>query len=96
MEGNLHQQSPEDVHFHEIGAVDSIVDVVGVCIGLHLLDIRKVVASPLPLGRGFVRCQHGMLPLPAPATFRKAGHQDKKVVSAKLTWISLTLSTESA
>jgi len=68
VEGNLHQQSPEDVHFHEIGAVDSIVDVVGVCIGLHLLDIRKVVASPLPLGRGFVRCQHGMLPLPAPAT----------------------------
>jgi len=68
VEGNLHQQSPEDVHFHEIGAVDSIVDVVGVCIGLHLLGIRKVVASPLPLGRGFVQCQHGMLPLPAPAT----------------------------
>ena len=68
VEGNLHQQSAEDVHFHEIGAVDSIVDMVGACIGLHLLDIKKVVASPLPLGRGFVQCQHGMLPLPAPAT----------------------------
>jgi len=68
VEGNLHQQSPEDVHFHEIGAADSIVDMVGACIGLHLLDIKKVVASPLPLGRGFVQCQHGMLPLPAPAT----------------------------
>jgi uncharacterized protein (TIGR00299 family) protein len=68
VEGNLHQQSPEDVHFHEIGAVDSIVDMVGACIGLHLLDIEKVVASPLPLGRGFVQSQHGMLPLPAPAT----------------------------
>jgi uncharacterized protein (TIGR00299 family) protein len=68
VEGNLHQQSPEHVHFHEIGAVDSIVDMVGACIGLHLLDIKKVVASPLPLGRGFVQCQHGMLPLPAPAT----------------------------
>jgi uncharacterized protein (TIGR00299 family) protein len=68
VEGNLHQQSPEDVHFHEIGAVDSIVDMVGACIGLHLLDIKKVLASPLPLGWGFVQCQHGMLPLPAPAT----------------------------
>jgi uncharacterized protein (TIGR00299 family) protein len=68
VEGNLHQQSPEDVHFHEIGAIDSIVDMVGACIGLHLLDIEKVVASPLPLGRGFVRCQHGTLPIPAPAT----------------------------
>ena len=68
VEGSLHQQSPEDVHFHEIGALDSIMDMVGACIGLHLLDIKKVVASPLPLGRGFVQCQHGMLPLPAPAT----------------------------
>ena len=68
VEGNLHQQSPEDIHFHEIGAADSIIDIVGACIGLHLLDIEKVVASPLPLSRGFVQCQHGMLPLPAPAT----------------------------
>ena len=68
VEGKLHQQQPEHVHFHEVGAVDSIVDMVGACIGLHLLDIDQVVASPLPLGRGFVQCQHGLLPLPAPAT----------------------------
>lgn len=67
-EGHLHQYPPEEAHFHEVGAVDSIVDMVGVCAGLHLLEIDRVVASPLPLGRGFVRCQHGMLPLPAPAT----------------------------
>jgi len=68
VEGNLHQHSPEHVHFHEVGAVDSIVDMVGACIGLHLLDVSRTVASPLPLGRGFVQCQHGTLPLPAPAT----------------------------
>jgi uncharacterized protein (TIGR00299 family) protein len=68
VEGYLHQHPPEKAHFHEVGAVDSIVDMVGACIGLHALDIGRVVASPLPLGRGFVHCEHGMLPLPAPAT----------------------------
>lgn len=68
VEGKLHQQPAEHVHFHEVGAVDSIVDMVGACIGLHTLGIGRVMASPLPLGRGFVRCQHGTLPLPAPAT----------------------------
>ncbi|UCG13155.1 MAG: nickel pincer cofactor biosynthesis protein LarC [Deltaproteobacteria bacterium] len=68
VEGKLHQSHPEHVHFHEVGAVDSIVDMVGASIGLHYLGIERVVASALPLGRGFIRCQHGLLPLPAPAT----------------------------
>lgn len=68
VEGRLHGVHPDEVHFHEIGAADSILDIVGSCIGIHELGIQRVTASALPLGRGFVRCQHGLLPLPAPAT----------------------------
>ena len=66
-EARVHGITPEQVHFHEVGAVDAIVDVVGACLGLHLLGVREVYASPLPLGRGRVRSAHGTLPLPAPA-----------------------------
>jgi hypothetical protein len=68
VEGTLHGIPPQQVHLHELGAVDSIVDIVGGCIALDALDIEQVVASSLPLGRGFVHCEHGVLPLPAPAT----------------------------
>ncbi|HYR01996.1 MAG TPA: nickel pincer cofactor biosynthesis protein LarC [Syntrophobacteria bacterium] len=68
VEGRLHGVPPDDVHFHEMGALDSIVDIVGTCVGIHALEITRIVASPLPMGRGFVRCDHGLLPLPAPAT----------------------------
>lgn len=67
-EGKVHGKAPEKVHFHETGAVDAIIDVVGTIVGLHLLDVDRVVASPLPMGRGWVNCAHGKLPLPAPAT----------------------------
>ncbi len=67
-EAEVHALPVEQVHFHEVGAVDAIVDVVGVCIGLEALGIQEVYASSLPLGRGMVKSAHGPLPLPAPAT----------------------------
>lgn len=67
-EAKVHGIPEEEIHFHEIGAVDSIVDIVGVVAGLHVLDVIAVYASPLPLGSGFVETEHGRLPVPAPAT----------------------------
>jgi uncharacterized protein (TIGR00299 family) protein len=67
-EAKVHNIPVDRVHFHEIGALDTIFDVVGTVIGLHLLGISRLIASPLPLGGGFVQCAHGLLPLPAPAT----------------------------
>lgn len=67
-EALVHRSSPDEVHFHEVGAVDSIVDMLGAAIGLELLGVDTVSSGPLPIGRGFVRCAHGKMPLPAPAT----------------------------
>ncbi|MBL9128669.1 MAG: nickel pincer cofactor biosynthesis protein LarC, partial [Verrucomicrobiales bacterium] len=67
-EGKIHGLPTEDVHFHEVGAVDSIVDVVGGTIALDLLGRPRVFASRVVEGTGFVRCDHGRMPLPAPAT----------------------------
>jgi uncharacterized protein (TIGR00299 family) protein len=66
-EAKIHQTTVEKIHFHEVGAVDAIVDIVGTCIGLEALGIEKIICSPLPLGRGFIDCAHGTIPLPAPA-----------------------------
>ena len=67
-EGAVHGTNPEDVTFHEVGAVDSIVDVVGSCAALELLDARSVSCGPLPMGSGVVEAHHGPLPVPGPAT----------------------------
>ncbi|MBW1710432.1 MAG: nickel pincer cofactor biosynthesis protein LarC [Deltaproteobacteria bacterium] len=68
VEGRIHGVDPAEVLFHEVGSVDSIIDVVGACIAMEYHGISKLCASPLPLGSGWVRSAHGRLPLPAPAT----------------------------
>jgi pyridinium-3,5-bisthiocarboxylic acid mononucleotide nickel chelatase len=70
VEGALHRTSPDDVHFHEVGALDAIVDVVGTCAALEILDVDEVVCSPVATGHGTVRAAHGQLPVPAPAVAR--------------------------
>jgi pyridinium-3,5-bisthiocarboxylic acid mononucleotide nickel chelatase len=67
-EGAVHDEDPEEVTFHEVGAVDSIVDVVGSCVALELLDGASVSCGPLPMGTGVVDSAHGPLPVPGPAT----------------------------
>ena len=67
-EGKIHGMDPKDVHFHEVGAMDSIIDVIGVCLALENLGIDKLIASPVPTGYGKVMMAHGLYPIPAPAT----------------------------
>ena len=67
-EGRVHNIPPEDVEFHEVGAVDSIVDTVGSAIGFDAFGIERFLCSAINVGSGFVHCQHGIFPVPAPAT----------------------------
>ncbi|MEE9255902.1 MAG: nickel pincer cofactor biosynthesis protein LarC, partial [bacterium] len=70
VEAEIHDVPIERIHFHEMGAVDSIVDITGYFIALELLGIERVISSPLPVGRGFTASAHGRIPIPAPATAR--------------------------
>lgn len=67
-EAQVHGTTIDRVHFHEVGAVDSIVDMLGAAIGLEMLDVATVSCAAVPIGSGFVECAHGTMPLPAPAT----------------------------
>lgn len=67
-EARMHGMDVEEVYFHEVGAIDSIVDIIGVCIGLHLLSVDAIYCSSVPISGGQVRSAHGIIPLPAPAT----------------------------
>ena len=67
-EAKVHNTSKDQVHLHEVSGIDAIVDIVGAVVGLHLLEIDEIHASPLSLGGGFVRCAHGFMPVPAPGT----------------------------
>jgi hypothetical protein len=87
-EGRVHGIPAERVHFHEVGAVDAIVDVVGAAAGLDRLGIARVTAAPPALGHGTVRSEHGRLPLPAPATLELL--RGIPVVPAEVAWETVT------
>lgn len=67
-EAKIHGMDPADVHFHEVGAMDSILDIIGVCLALDHLGIERIIVSPVPVGYGKIRIAHGVYPIPAPAT----------------------------
>jgi uncharacterized protein (TIGR00299 family) protein len=67
-EAKVHNTAKDQVHLHEVSGIDAIVDIVGAVAGLHLLEVDEIHASPLSLGGGFVRCAHGLMPVPAPGT----------------------------
>jgi pyridinium-3,5-bisthiocarboxylic acid mononucleotide nickel chelatase len=81
-EGAVHGHPPEAVHFHEVGAIDALVDVVGVCAGFLHLGVDQLVCTPPPAGHGSVRTAHGLLPLPAPAVLEIARVRGVPLASA--------------
>ncbi len=68
VEARIHNKPVSEIHFHEVGAIDTVIDIVGACLGLELLGISELICSPLNVGSGHVEAAHGSLPVPAPAT----------------------------
>ncbi len=81
-EGAIHGRPPEQVHFHEVGAVDSIIDIVGACIALEMLGKPRVLAAPVVEGTGWINCAHGRFPIPAPATLAILGARGAAVTQS--------------
>ncbi len=81
-EGRVHGINPEEVHFHEIGAIDSLVDIIGVCASIEYLKPKKVFCNEPTLGRGFVQTDHGKLSIPSPAVIELLRKKDIKVISS--------------
>jgi pyridinium-3,5-bisthiocarboxylic acid mononucleotide nickel chelatase len=67
-EAKIHNSTLEKVHFHEVGGVDSMIDIIGTAIAFRTLDIEKVICSPVATGNGYIKMAHGLFPIPAPAT----------------------------
>lgn len=78
-EGKIHGHPPDEVHFHEVGAVDSIVDIVGACVALEMLGKPRVLAAPVVEGTGWVHCAHGRFPVPTAATLEILGARGVQV-----------------
>jgi pyridinium-3,5-bisthiocarboxylic acid mononucleotide nickel chelatase len=102
-EGAVHGIAPSEVHFHEVGAVDAIIDIVGTCLGLDYLEIDKIYCSALPTGGGTVRAAHGILPVPVPAVLKLWSSRqvpvysngiDRELVTPTGAAIAVTLATE--
>lgn len=102
-EGAVHGVSPEQVHFHEVGATDALVDIIGTCLGLDWLGVEQLYCSPLPTGGGTIRAAHGRLPVPTPAVLKLfemgqiplySNHIDKELVTPTGAAIAVTLAAQ--
>lgn len=83
-EARVHGVAPEEVHFHEVGAIDSIADIVAIAVAFDSLGVDGVIVGDLPFGSGSVRCQHGLIPVPAPATLAIAEAASLPMVSSSV------------